>query len=272
MHEPSEAQLLDNLQTEVAKLLTAIGNLAPLLQDLRDTYQPGLGFLTPEGKEAQGAAHLADKRDLALRAAAGYTTVTGSSPSPGNLAAVSAGGILTRTLHRLVRHLVADLARYGVCTLVRVPADATTDELLAAIRNLVNQTPNMVLLARLQADLATLRDELTTTIDGNDRTVLKAPCPWCGLHSLVVYFGEHLIRCDRDPETGRHEPCVCNDHLCECRIRPAEFRHEWHRAKGNKVNGWLTLDRLINPDRRPGERMKLLADFNAGLLDQGGVL
>ena len=83
----------------------------------------------------------------------------------------------------------------------------------------------------------------------NDRTVLDANCPHCENRTLVVYFADDLIRCDRHPKTGRYEDCTCSDPLCECKIRPASFRHEWHRSKGTKPNGWWALADRLNLER-----------------------
>lgn len=249
MHEPTEAALLDDLQTSVAELLTDVSNLTPFVAALTDTHQRGLGFLTYEGKQAQGRAYRAEQRAGAERRKDGYDLGPGESPSPGNIAGLSVYAEIHTTLHFLVRYLIKDLAKRGVCTLTQVPKDPEIDDLVTTLRALTWQAIAMPPLEAVRRDLEQLRETARQLIDGNDRTVLGADCPHCGNRTLVVYFADGLIRCDRHPKTGRYEPCTCPDPLCDCKVRPRAFRHEWHRAKGTKPNSWWSLSDRLNLDR-----------------------
>lgn len=253
--EPAELELLDDAQTAVAEHLTTIANLVPLVGALTNSRQRGLGFLTWEGRQIQDEMIRKDRDDLVKRAfyarkrnrlpLDGFVHGRGESPAPGNIVAVSVEAHLHTTLHHLIRQLVTDQARNGVCTLTRIREDASLTDLVAALRALVWQTTTMQLLDTIDRDLEHLVDDAHRLIDGNDRTVLDANCPHCDNRTLVVYFADDLIRCDRHPKTGRYEPCTCPDPLCDCKTRPRAYRHEWHRSKGTKANGWWALaDRL----------------------------
>lgn len=257
--DPTHAELLDDAITAVSEQLTTIGNLIPLIAALTDSRQRGLGFVTYEGKQIQDDMIRSDRadldkriraaRELKLLPADGFIRGRGESPAPGNIIAVSVEAHVHTTLHHVVRQLVHDQARHGVCTLVRVPQDATLPELVAATRSLSWSCTTTTLLDTIERDLAQLVDDAHRLIDGNDRTVLYANCPHCGNRTLVVYFKDDLIRCDRHPKTGRYEPCTCPDPLCDCKTRPRAFRHEWHRSRGTKPNSWWALADRLNLER-----------------------
>lgn len=262
--EATHAELLDDLQTQVGELLTTLANLAPMVEALTDTRQRGLGFLTPEGRDAQDRIHRAGKQAGADRLegsriatwAPGVDIVDvgpGESPAPGNIGGLSMAADIVTTLHHTARYLINLQARAGICTLVRIPTEPTTEQLVAAVRQLTWQTTSLRHLEAVRRDLEHLRDETLRLIDGNDRTVLNADCPHCGNRTLVVYFADDLIRCDRHPKTKRYEPCTCPDPLCDCKTRPVTYRHEWHRAKGTKPNGWWALADRLNLERSTTE-------------------
>lgn len=278
MHQPSEAGILDDLQTRIGALITEFtSTLASLVTELTTTQQRGLGFATYDAIQAQNAAVRSERNDLAALVAGslsrgvlpseGYVTGAGESPNPGNLAGINVDALIWATLLHNVRQLVADQVKFGHyrgwCTWppVHVPTEPAIGDLLVALRALVWQSPNMALLHAVHRDLTNLRDEALRLVDGNDKTILAAPCPHCGNRTLVVYFATDTIRCDRHPKTGRFEPCTCPDPLCACKERPREHRHEWYRAKGARHDGWYTLDRLINPDRDTSERLGMLRDL-----------
>lgn len=258
-HHVDEAVLLDDAVTGVAEHLTTISNLIPLIGALTDSRQRGLGFLTFEGKQIQDDMIRSDRDDLSKRIRAarrlnllpldGFIRGRGESPAPGNIVAVSVEAHVHATLHHVIRQLVADQALNGVCTLIRVPEDADLHQLVSATRRLVWETTSTRLVDAIDRDLEQLVDDAHRLIDGDDRTVLDANCPHCGNRTLVVYFRDDLIRCDRHPKTGRYEPCTCPDPLCDCKVRPTSFRHEWHRAKGTKPNGWWALADRLNLER-----------------------
>lgn len=249
--EPTEAALLDDLQTSVSELLSTISNLTPFVELLVDTRQRGLGFMTYEAKEAQSGLHRKERRAAAQRRKDGYVLGPGESPVPGNVAGLSVYADLHATLHHLARHLINAQARVGICTMTRIPSEPSVDQLVAALRELTWQSASMFALEGVRRDLEVLRDESLRLIDGNDRTVLGADCPHCKNRTLVVYFKDELIRCDRDPKTGRYEPCTCAESICECKSRPRDFRHEWHLSKGTKPNGWEYLAARIGTVIRP---------------------
>lgn len=257
--DTTPAELLDDTQTAAAELLTTIANLAPLITALTDSRQRGLGFLTYEGKQIQDEMIRKDRDDLAERQRTarnqgllprdGFIVGRGETRAAGNIVAISVEAQLHAGLHHQARRLTTAIARTGVCSLTRVPESATTTQLVAALRALVWQTTTTDPLDELTTDLEHLIDDAHRLIDGNDRTTLGADCPHCGRRTLVVYFADDLIRCDRDPKTGRYEPCTCRESICECKTRPQAFRHEWHRAKHNKPNGWWALADRLNHTR-----------------------
>lgn len=255
------AELLDDAQGALAEQLTTVANLVPLIAALTDTRQRGLGFVTYEGKQIQDAMIREARADLTarIRDARERNVLhliepakrgAGQSPAPGNIVAVSVEANIHATLHHLIRQLVDGLALNGICTLTKVPEDANLYQLLSTMRALTWQSLDARLLGTVQRDLEDLIVDAHRLIDGNDRTVLAADCPHCGNRTLVVYFADDLIRCDRHPRTGRYEPCTCPDPLCECKARPRAFRHEWHRSKGTKANGWWSLADRLNLERK----------------------
>lgn len=253
------AELLDDAITAVSEQLTTISNLIPLINALTNTRQRGLGFVTYEGKQIQNEMLRKDReeRDRLIKYARrhnilpldGLITGRGASPAPVNIVAVSVEAHVHTTLHHNIRQLVRHQAVQGICTLVRVPEDANLHELVTSTRSLSWACTDTQLLQGIERDLEQLVDDAHRLIDGNDRTVLAADCPHCGNRTLVVYFADDLIRCDRHPRTGRYEPCTCPDPLCECKTRPRAFRHEWHRSKGTKANGWWSLADRLNLER-----------------------
>jgi hypothetical protein len=258
--EATPAELLDDEQTAIAEQLTTISNLAPLITALTDSRQRGLGFLTWEGKQIQDAMIRKDREDLDQRIRTaratgrlpkdGFIVGRGESPSPGNIVAISVEATFHFALHDQVRRLLRGLATQGVCSLTRIPEDADVPDLVAALRALIWQSTDMGHLQAVHRDLEHLVEEARRLIDGNDRTLLGTECPHCDRRTLVVYFADDLIRCDRDPKTGRYEPCTCNDPTCSCKTRPQAFRHEWHRTK--KPHTWQALSDRFNFTREAG--------------------
>jgi hypothetical protein len=253
------ADLLDDAITAVSEQLTTISNLVPLISALTDSRQRGLGFVTYEGKQIQDEMIRKDReeRDRLIKYARrrgrlpldGLISGRGESPAPGNIVAISVEAHVHTTLHHVIRQFIKDQANNGVCALTRAPENASLHQLIVATRSLAWACTSTTLLDAIDRDLEQLVDDAHRLIDGNDRTVLAANCPHCGNRTLVVYFADDLIRCDRHPKTGRYEPCTCPDPLCECKSRPRAFRHEWHRTKGTKPNGWWALADRLNLER-----------------------
>lgn len=254
--EPTTAavDLLDDAVTGVAELLTTLANLIPLVGDLTNSRQRGLGFMTFEGKRIQDEMVRSEREDLDKRIRRareknllpldGFVGGRGESPAPVNIVAGSIDAHVHTTLHHTIKQLVGDLAKHGICTLTRVPEDATSLELVAVVRQLIWQCVNIPLLDAIDRDLEDLIENARRLIDGEDRVWMNAECPHCENRTLVAFLVDDLIRCDRHPKTGRYEPCTCSDPLCECKTRP--HRHEWFR---NKKPDWEALNDRIDLKR-----------------------
>lgn len=271
-YEPTEAQLLDDLQTQIAEILNELTHtLAPLIRPLVHLRQGGLVVIDPAALAKQDDAMRADRAEriehyersyaAGIVPLGGFTNGAGESPAAGNIAGISVAAEMHMVLSYQIRQLVRDQAKNGICTLVKIPTEPLIGDLLVGLRALVWQTTTMPLLNTVLAEVTQLRDHALDLIDGNDQTKLAANCPHCDRPTLTVYFRTGIIRCGRDPRTKHFEPCWCPDPLCTCKDRPTSVRHEWHRSRGSKPDGWYTLDRLINPERPAGERTRMLRDL-----------
>jgi hypothetical protein len=257
---------IDQLQTEISAQLTDLTVLTERVVDLVDTHQRGLGFLTPLGRQAmdrQVRDERAERRGQPDRVdEAGHpvngldwlnrtTPVagTGNVPAPAEVPAVAMDAEIYFTLRDLVRRIVRDLDRAGICTLHRLPAEPTNTQLITHLRGLVMSAPKASLLAQVSSEVAHLLEQATVLVDGNDKAFL-GDCPHCGNPTLVVYFNDGEIRCDRDPHTGHFGPCRCPDAYCDCKKKPISFRHTWHRDRAAATDGWWTLADRLNLTRK----------------------
>lgn len=246
------------LRSDITTALADLGADVDLVVSLTDSHQRGLGFLTPTAKQVlddQVRKERRDRREQPRRlddhgrpvvglnwlnrtaTAAG----TGEITSPGNFRAITSLAEIWAALTHQVRRCVRHLATQRVCTLHRLPEHADVPDLLAHLGRLVDDIDDVDLLESILTDLADVHEQATNLIDGNPKAAHPDPCPWCGRHTLVVYFREDLIRCDRDPGTGHYQPCVCRYPWCDCKRRPVSHRHTWHRTRATSADGWYGL-------------------------------
>lgn len=249
---------VQDLQLDVSATLTDLHVLSDLVQQIVDTRQRGLGFLTPDARMAQDQMMRAERRSrvdtekrhlgLAWMRGTPATHGTGHITGAGNPTALSVDADITFTLIHLATRCVRALARAGVCALHQLPGEPTTADHIAHLRALAWASPSPPLLTSIQRELNHLVEAATFVVDGNDRLQL-GDCPHCGKrtsNTLVVYFKTGVVRCDRDPRTGHYAPCTCRDDYCACKHKPVSHRHEWHRDKGAARDGWWALSDLIN--------------------------
>lgn len=255
--EPDEVKGLsvEDLRVYIGQHLTDLATKLDQVQDLVDTRQRGLGFATAEALMAmdeqirkERAARLWNEK------ARGGVKITGEVPAPGNIAAWSFLAEAHMLLLDESRRIVRAFHAAGVCTLHQLPPEPSIRQLLGHLRRLSWHLANARRLYRLYIQLEYLVDEATRLLEGADKTRLDGACPHCGRKTLVVYFTatrhipEGTIRCDRDPDTGAFEDCVCPDPFCACKNDP-RHRHEWHRDNGTGPNGWWKLADRLNLNR-----------------------
>lgn len=262
------------LHAEVVESLDQLRAAAGFVLDLLDSRQRGLGFLTPEGRRILDAQLQADRRQrrtqperladdgslvLGLDWLNRDTHVagTGHIPAPAAVSATAVDAEILFTLHHLIRRVTARLERAGLCTLHRLPAEPTYGQLFDHLANLVKSAPSPTLLTEVQRELDHLLESTSLVVDGNDRTHL-GDCPHCGRSTLVVYFRDEIVRCDRDPHTGTYAPCRCEDRYCDCKRSPVSFRHTWYRSVRNSpkprtAHDWHDLASRLNIQRASKE-------------------
>lgn len=247
---------VEDLRVHVSQALTALAGALPRAVDLVDTRQRGLGFATYEAKQIQDDQIRKERRDRAdayawLRANQLHWNLlhdlpkpTGDTPAPGNVRAWSVLAEVELVLCDLIRSTERAFIAAGVCALYRLPDNPTPLDLVEHLRRLSWHVNNTRMLTRIESQVEWCSSEVTSLLDGNDKTVLDGPCPHCNRRTLVVTFATGVIRCERDPHTGQYETCVCPDSYCDCKTDP-RHRHEWHRDKGTTNSGWWSLaDRL----------------------------
>lgn len=232
------------LQAALVEILLDLGELTGYVHDLADTHQPGLGFLSFQAKQALDRQTRSERADWSAAHSArawteslglGHLKPLGESPTPGNFRSLASDADFTFTLLDAARRLTASLQREGkqlqVPPVVREP---TATQLLWHVGTLVHLTHNAQLLRSLTRDLQGVQETAQALVHGNDRVLLEDPCPYCGNRSLVVYFADDLIKCDRDALTGQKAACTCPDPLCDCKQKPVAHRHVWYRSPTDK--------------------------------------
>lgn len=141
----------------------------------------------------------------------------------------------------------------AVITIVPAADPLAVPELLDRLGRLVDAAPSPTLLAPVQRDLEQLVDQVSTVVDGNDRTHRPDPCPHCGHHTLIRYEAtrrrpQPFIRCERDPRwnSKHYRPCVCSSAICQCKTDPVTYRHEWFDNPKDKTQRpvWELIDRI----------------------------
>lgn len=255
-------------------VMTALGQLEPLLplvERLTDSRQhDGFGFLTPGARKALDAQVKADRR--ALRGQEDRDTVgldwlnrdhdiklSGHVRAPGNVAALSVDADIVFTLRHLVKSTTRRLYlgdRICLVPAAPLPAEPTTLQLIGRMRELVVLVRHEDHLNQVWRELQRLKADAAQLVDGDDRTLLVEPCPYCDRRTLVLLKEDdpdggrvpHVIRCDRDQHTGAYAPCRCPDPVCECKTKPVAHRHEWIRPTPgvpDKRRKWRDLSNLL---------------------------
>lgn len=234
-------EIVADLRDEIWKVLASIDGLAPAVNDLQDTHQASFGYVTAEDKRAQGKAHARDLRDHATRLKNGDPVGPGESPSPGNIAGISANAQIWFTIRHQIRTLTRHVVRRTAKPLeFTAPGErATLSEVVWHLNVVIGLVDDQKLLSSALADLTRARDVASRLVDGSDDRLMDNPCPWCGNRSLVLDQPAGVITCDRDPKKAQH--CICNDPMCECKQNPIKHHHTWHRAKGAKPGSWWAL-------------------------------
>jgi hypothetical protein len=274
----NDAALVDDLTTSVGQMLAKLDNLYPFVRALVNSHQePYVSFLLPEQLDNQNRSYRADRFARDLAASAGHQLPGRESPAPGNLGAISIDALLHYTLHAVIKamrnnlrarshhHLITTdtgvyketCTSYPLCRecqgldVTRTPAEPTFDQLLTTARLLSWQMTTLGALNHVLRELEDVHTQALDLIDGNARVLLAevyegVVCPHCQRATLAAFFRDDLIRCDRDPDTGKWEPCICHDLFCECKHRPIEFRHDWIRSKpGRDKRSWYALSDLL---------------------------
>lgn len=141
----------------------------------------------------------------------------------------------------------------AVTTIVAADERPHVNELADRLDQLVDAAPSPTLLAPVERDLADLVDQVSTVVDGPNRSHRPDPCPHCGHHTLIRYEAtrtrtQPLIRCERDPrwKAGHYRPCVCSSAICQCKTDPVAYRHEWFDNPKDKTQRhvWELIDRI----------------------------
>ena len=246
---------IDDLQVLVSTALSVLTDWATQLDDLVDSRQRGLGFLTPLGRVARDqyirterrarvdTSHPNIGRDIGLaymRRSSTEVPVPGEHPAPVNMPVTSLLAEARFVLLDRIREITKAMTKAGVCPLYRMPLDPDLDELISYLRRLTWHTTNRRLLEHTHRDIERLNEQADRVVDGNDQDQLDDPCPNCGRHTLVVTFRNLTITCDRDKHTGHFERCECNDPLCVCH-NDLKYRHQWHQLTKNRADSWDNL-------------------------------
>lgn len=240
---------VEDLQVLVSTALSDLQSRYRMVRHLIDTRQRGLGFATVEAKQQMDKLARAERTDRRQAEIEGQPTGTGETMAPGNLTVWAYLAHAHDVLTDLIQASVAEFMAGGVCTLHQAPAEPSFTDLVNHIRVLSWDVTSPRLLQLMHTQIEHLTSEARRLVDGNDRTRLDAPCPHCARKTLVVYFDTGVIRCDRDPFTGRLEDCTCPDPMCGCKTNPLGHRHEWHRSRGTGPGGWRHLADRLNLTR-----------------------
>lgn len=233
----------------IAAEMAAIRVELPALRALVDTHQAGLGFLSVEAAKVQDDLIRQERADR-VQHARDRVTVTGITPAPGSINAISLLAEWSLLLYDADRFLTERLEAAGVCVITAprdVDAYALNDLLrYTRVLELLRGCRRSSWLRRFHADVVDLRTRITRCIDGNQVKAMPDPCPWCHLPTLVADLTAGVITCSRDPHTGQYQPCICSDSYCACKT-PGRSRHTWHRDhKAHKTTSWQGLRRAIN--------------------------
>lgn len=236
------------LQVAITKTIADLQAIAPMVKNLADTHQRGLGFLSFDARQVQNAM-VRDERRLRRKAQVlGQPTGHGATAAPGNIAGINADVEIWAVTRHQIRRLNKWLIVRGHQA-VEAAGDADTLQLLQLLDAQILTITDDPALRSVHDDLVNVLAQSQNLIDGNDRVQLDVPCPHCGRTTLLVTLKDGVVTCGRDPRTGRHHDCTCPSSVCECKTRPIAYRHTWHRERASKPDGWITLANQIRTHR-----------------------
>lgn len=189
-------------------------------------------LLSPEARREADQMIAKSRHDLLLARSKGINPAVISRP-PEPIAVLS----LLAEFHAVISGAEASAWRH----LNAVPAktrgtDISDTERLAQLMNLVTQIWDQAWLGSLQRDLADLIKASEAMLDGEPKSVLEAPCPWCGRKTLTFYQWQGVIRCESDYRDGKLEPCLCSSPTCGCKRGK---RHSWDRGSLGTLEAML---------------------------------
>jgi hypothetical protein len=201
-------------------------------------------LLSPDALRQQDEMLSKSRKDLLLARTRGFNPAVISRPP----APVTILDLLAQIHASLVHH---ETRAWRI--LRAVPArsrrmDLTDQQRLTALETAVANVRDVAWLSDVEADLQRLVQASKDLLDGEQKSMMDAPCPHCGRMTLVIHKGTGLVRCEADPKTGHRETCLCSvgaiahthelDDSCGC---THGRRHQWKRADG----GWDRLARLL---------------------------
>lgn len=256
-HEPdhtaagvAEQSSVADLRTLIAAALADLAETMPQVELTIDTRAGRPVFLSVEARKVLDDLARQERRDR-VRHAHERIVPTGTTPMPGSPTAVS----LAAEYSLLVALIYADLVRRATDAGAVIVGTWPTDRVAPAelhpwITHLVGYYTNPRGLRGIHTDLETLATRARQHLEGKGSAAVPDPCPWCHRDTLVAHFSDGIIRCERDPHTGRYETCLCSDSYCDCKTR-RRHRHEWHRdQKSHKSTSWHGLRRHQHSNRK----------------------
>lgn len=248
---------VEDLQLEIVTTLATLLELVPLVAALADSRQPGVGFMSYDARQIENAMIRKERRLQVEAAILGRPLGHGATAAPGNFAALSVYTEVWATSYQAVDRLVKHLGL--IPREVDIPADGgTAVHLLRILRPLVWEVADRAVLTKVRDDLSHVETTSKRVIDGPERAYYPdALCPHCGRPSLLATFAQGVVEsvtCEKDQTTGERHACTCPDPLCECKERPIAHRHTWHRTRGNKPDGLLTLSGRLKLTRTATEK------------------
>lgn len=259
---------VETLRTVIGSGLAKLEELMPHVEQLILTHQRGIGFMTVEAKAMQDEML---RKERAARfpkitgplGTASFTRPTsviaasGERPAPGNISAYSIRAEVAMRLGEVIHYLTRKLRDAGVCMVDGVPREPTFAQLVETLLSLSGVLANVRTLEWVSQEIEQLVSKATRLVDGDDKKQHPKPCPHCGRMTLVIYISQGKIVCEKDPETGQFETCICNDAnspYCPCR-RNRAHRHEWSRQPATKRDRdwWHLKDAQALAERRETE-------------------
>lgn len=261
--DKAEPQTLEEYRTEIRKALRDITADAELVQVLIDSRQRRMVDVDARAREAM-ASQIAEEqraRDARRRqeehVGLGWMRPDetaknhGPTAAPGDVSAIS----LSEEIFRTLRTVVIDLTDYDhvplLAEITGLEKTRTTARRIRLYLSTVNEA-DLPALGRSYDALTQLLTDVTSLIDGHgQKSRLSAPCPHCDLETLVAFWDDQLIRCERETKAKHYAPCVCSDPLCECKTRSVSHRHVWYgpASQAGKTPSWYALSDRLNISR-----------------------